>query len=150
MRPQWPIILLLPLAGCSDSVPTVAFNAVCKPENDGKTLATEGYLRAPFTALCRTASRGAAVATACSFDLRDPPDGEARLSLNIDLGEGANRIDKARHAAKQGAAAVADKDGKFLADKARVRVTGTLHTLPNSLKPEETLCWLDVAKIERR
>ena len=45
---------------------------------------------------------------------------------------------------------MADKDGKFLSDKARVRVTGTLHTLPHSLKPEETLCWLDVAKIERR
>ena len=85
-----------------------------------------------------------------SFDLRDKADGEARLSLNIELGSGANRVDEAKLKAKQGAAAIAAGDGKFLAEKAHIRVTGTLTAVPNSLKPEETICWLDVAKIERR
>ena len=44
----------------------------------------------------------------------------------------------------------ADDIDKWLADKAQVRVTGALHAVPNSLKPEETICWLDVEKIERR
>jgi len=138
------------LVGCGDSMPTVAFKDVCKSENDGKTVATEGYLRAPFEAVCRPATRRDAAATACSFDLRDQAEGDARLSINIELGEGANRVDKARQAAKLGAGAVADKNAKFLADKARVRVTGTIAAVPNSLKPDETICWMDVAKIERR
>ncbi|MGH7002898.1 MAG: hypothetical protein ACREIP_03010 [Alphaproteobacteria bacterium] len=151
MRLRLPILLLIvSLAGCSDSVPTLAFSEVCKKENDGKAVATDGYLRAPFAALCRSTKRRNVSTTACSFDLRDQPEGEARLSLNIESGEGANRVDKTRHAAKQGAAAIADKDGKFLAEKARVRVTGAVHAVPNSLKPEETLCWMDVDKIERR
>jgi hypothetical protein len=29
-------------------------------------------------------------------------------------------------------------------------VTGALHALPNSLRSDETICWLDVDKIERR
>ena len=144
------LLFAVALAGCGDSVPTLAFKDVCKKENDGKTVATEGFLRAPFAGLCRAATRRNAATTACSFDLRDQPEGEARLSINIELGEGANRLDKARHAAKQGAAAVADKDAKFLADKARVRVTGIVSAVPNSLKPDETICWIEVEKIERR
>ncbi len=35
-------------------------------------------------------------------------------------------------------------------EKAHIRVTGVLTAVPNSLKPDETICWLDVAKIERR
>ena len=88
--------------------------------------------------------------TTCSFDLRDKPEGEARLSLNVEAGSGPNRVDDAKLAAKQGAAAIAASDGKFLAERAHIRVTGVLRTVPNSLKPEETICWIDVAKIERR
>lgn len=149
MRLHLPLLLLATAAGCSDSVPKLAFADVCKKENDGKTIATEGHLMAPFAALCRPATRRNAPATACSFDLRDLPDSEARLSLNIELGEGASRVDKARHAAKQGAAAVADKDGQFLVEKLRVRVTGVVSAVPNSLKPDESICWMDVEKIER-
>lgn len=143
-------LLLVALAGCGDSVPNVAFKDLCKAENDGKILATEGNLTAPFEGLCRPVQKGEAKATVCSFDLRELPNSEARLSLNIELGEGPNRVDKVRQSAKQGAAAVADKDGKFLADKARVRVTGTVSAVPNSLKPDESICWIDVTKIERR
>ncbi len=151
MARRLPLLLLaVTLAGCGDSVPTLAFKDVCKAENDGKTIATEGFLRAPFEALCRPATRRNAATTDCSFDLRDQAEGEGRLSLNIELGEGANRVDQARHAAKQGAAAVADKDAKFLTDKARIRVTGSVSAVPNSLKPDEAICWIAVEKIERR
>lgn len=143
-------LLLVALAGCGDSVPNVAFKDLCRAENDGKLLATEGNLSAPFEGLCRPVQKGEAKATLCSFDLRELPNSEARLSLNIELGEGPNRVDKTRQSAKQGAAAIADKDGKFLVDKARVRVTGTVAAVPNSLKPDETICWIDVTKIERR
>jgi hypothetical protein len=150
MRRYALILLCLALAGCGESATTVDFAKVCAKELDGKTLATVGYLQAPFAALCRTEKRRGGAATACSFDLRDKPDGEVRLSLNIEVGAGGNRVDEARLKAKQGAAAVLDSDAKFLADKAQVRVTGTLHAVPNSLKPDETICWLDVDKIERR
>jgi hypothetical protein len=151
MRPHPPMLLvLLALAGCGDSTPTVEFAKACAKELDGKTIATAGYLHAPFAALCRSNTRRGGTTTTCSFDLRDKPDGEARLSLNIEVGSGANRVDAARLEAKQGAAAIAASDAKFLADKAQVRGTGTLHAVPNSLKPEETICWLDVEKIERR
>jgi len=143
-------LLLAAIAGCGDSVPNVAFKDLCKAENDGKLLATEGNLSAPFEGLCRPVQKGETKATVCSFDLRELPNSDARLSLNIELGEGPNRVDKTRQGAKQGAAAVADKDGKFLADKVRVRVTGTVAAVPNSLKPDETICWVDVTKIERR
>lgn len=143
-------LLLVALAGCGDSVPNIAFKDVCKAENDGKVIATEGNLTAPFEGLCRAVQKGEAKATACSFDLRELPNSEARLSLNIELGEGPNRADKTRQSAKQGAAAIADKDGKFLVDKARVRVTGTVVAVANSLKPDETICWIDVTRIERR
>ena len=66
------------------------------------------------------------------------------------LTSGANRVDEARLKARQGAAAIAAGDAKFLADKAQVRVTGALHAVPNSLRADETICWLDVEKIERR
>ena len=151
MRRHTPLLFaLLGLAGCGDSTPTVAFAKVCVKELDGKTIATTGYLQAPFEALCRPATRRGGTVTACSFDLRDKPGGEARLSLNIEVGSGANRVDEARLKAKQGAAAIAAGDAKFLADKAQVRVTGALHAVPNSLKTDETICWLDVEKIERR
>ena len=143
-------LLLVSLAACGDSVPTIAFKDLCKAENDGKLLATEGNLAAPFEARCRPAQRGEAKFTACSFDLRELPNSEARLSLNIELGEGPNRVDRSRQAGKQGVAAIADKDGKFLADNARVRVAGTVTAVPNSLKPDERICWIDVTKIERR
>jgi hypothetical protein len=138
------------LAGCGDGTPTVEFAKACAKEHDGKTIATTGYLRAPFEGLCRKAARQGASTTTCSFDLRDKPDGEARLSINVEIGAGANRVDEAKLKAKQGAAAIAASDGKFLAEKAQVRVTGALHAVPNALKSEETICWLDVAKIERR
>ena len=151
MRFQIPLLLLpLTLAGCSDSATTVEFAKVCVKELDGKTIATTGYLHSPFTTLCRAATRRGGSTTTCSYDLRDKPDGEVRVSLNIEMGRGENRVDEGRLKAKQGAAAVADSGGKFLADKAEVRVTGALHAVPNSLKPEETICWLDVEKIERR
>lgn len=152
MRAAPPLSLFIAaaLAACGDSTTTVAFAEVCKKELDGKTLATTGYFQAPFTALCRSTQRRAATATTCSFDLRDKPDGELRVSLNIEVGTGANRVDEAKLKAKQGAAAVSDASGKALAEKVRVRVTGALHAVPNSLKPEETICWLDVDKIERQ
>ena len=153
MRRHSPLLLplvALALAGCGDSVPTVEFAKACAKELDGKTIATTGYLHAPFEALCRKAARRGAGTTTCSFDLRDKPGGEMRLSLNIELGSGGNRVDEARLKAKRRAAAIAASDAKFLDDKARVRVTGALHAVPNALKAEETICWLDVEKIERR
>lgn len=140
----------LALAGCGESTPTVEFAKACAKEFDGKTIATTGVLHAPFEALCRKATRRGAAATTCSFDLRDKPGGEMRLSLNVEIGGGANRVDEARLKAKRGAAAIAAGDAKFLAEKAPVRVTGVLHAVPNVLKTEETICWLDVEKIERR
>lgn len=137
------------LAACGDSTPNFEFAKACAKELDGKTIATTGYLRAPFAGLCRT-PRGGTGPKTCSFDLRDKPEGEARLSLNVEAGSGPNRVDEAKLAAKQGAAAIAASDGKFLAERAHIRVTGVLRTVPNSLKPEETICWIDVAKIERR
>ncbi|MFO0989026.1 MAG: hypothetical protein U1F37_16985 [Alphaproteobacteria bacterium] len=151
MRRSPPLLAaVLALAACGDSTPTVDFAKACAKEHDGKTIATTGYLRAPFEGLCRKATRQGASITTCSFDLRDKADGEARLSLNIELGTGANRVDEAKLKARQGAAAIAASDGKFLAEKAHIRVTGVLTAVPNSLKPDETICWLDVAKIERR
>ncbi len=151
MRFRIPLLLFpLALAGCGESATTVEFAKVCVKELDGKTIATTGYLHSPFTTLCRTAARRGGSTTTCSYDLRDKPDGEVRVSLNIEMGRGENRVDEGRLTAKQGAGAVADSGGKFLADKAEVRVTGALHAVPNSLKPEETICWLDVEKIERR
>ena len=150
--PRAALLLLAPLAlaGCGDSATTVEFAKVCAKELDGKSIMTTGYLQAPFATLCRATARRGGSATTCSFDLRDKPDGEVRVSLNIEVGSGENRVDEAKLKAKQGAAAIAGKDGKFLADKAQVRVTGALHAVPNSLKPEETICWLDVDAIERR
>ncbi len=149
MRRAPPLLAaVIALAACGDSTPSFEFAKACAKEHDGKTIATTGYLRAPFEGLCRAGPR--AGSKTCSFDLRDKPEGEARLSINIELGSGANRVDEAKLGAKQGAAAIAASDGKFLADKAHVRVTGALHAVPNALKPEETICWLDVAKIERR
>ncbi len=150
MRRYPPLVVAsLALAGCGDSTPTVEFAKACVPDLDGKTIATTGTLHAPFAALCRT-MRAGAPKTTCSFDLRDKPDGDVRLSLNIEMGTGANRVDEAKLKAKQGAAAIAAADGKFLADKAQVRVAGVLHAVANSLRTGETICWLDVAKIERR
>lgn len=146
-----PLLALTALCACGDSATTVEFAKLCVKELDGKTVATTGYLHAPFVTLCRsTTRRRSGTTTTCSFDLRDKPDGAVRVSLNIEVGRGANRVDEARMKAKQGAAAIADSDGKFLAEKAQVRVTGALHAIPNSVKPEETICWLDVEKIERR
>lgn len=149
--------LLLPfaLAACGDSVPSVEFAKLCVKELDGKTIATTGYLHAPFTALCRPATRRGGTTTTCSYDLRDKADGElrdgaGRVSLNVEVGSGESRVDEARLKAKEGAAAIRDSGGKFLANKAEVRVTGVLHAVPNSLKAEETICWLDVEKITRR
>jgi hypothetical protein len=151
MRRSPPLaIVMLALAGCGDSTPTVEFAKACAKELDGKTIATTGFLHSPFVTLCRSATRRGGTTTTCSFDLRDKPDGEVRLSLNIEVGSGGNRVDEAKLKAKQGAAAIAASDAKFLADKVQVRVTGALHAVPNSLKPEETICWLDVEKIERR
>ena len=31
----------------------------------------------------------------------------------------------------------------------RVRVTGVVSAVPNSLKPDESICWIDVEQIER-
>ncbi len=151
MRRYPPLLVAsLALAGCGDSTPTVEFAKACMPDLDGKTIATTGTLHAPFAALCRTAARAGARKTTCSFDLRDKPDGDVRLSLNIEMGTGASTVDEAKLKAKLGAAAIAAADGKFLADKAQVRVAGVLHAMPNSLRTGETICWLDVAKIERR
>jgi hypothetical protein len=150
MRRHLPLALLLAAAGCSESATTVEFAKVCTKELDGKTVRTTGYLRAPFAALCRTATKQNAATTVCSFDLRDRPDGEVRLSINIEVGSGESRVDEARLKDRLGAASVRDSDGRFLADKAQVRVTGALHALPNSLRSDETICWLDVDRIERR
>lgn len=145
-RPMVAVLLLL-LAGCSDAT-TVEFAAACKAENDGKLIRTAGRLHAPFAALCRRDTRRNAPATVCSFDLRDKAADGARLSLNVEVGGGGNRVDQAR--AKLGAAAVRDDGGKDLAEGAEVRVTGILRAVPNSLRREETICWLDVERIERR
>ena len=150
MRRHLPLALLLVALGCSESATTVDFVKVCTKDLDGKTVRTTGYLHAPFAALCRTATKQNASTTVCSFDLRDRPDGEVRISINIEIGSGESRVDEARLEDKLGAASVRDSDGKFLADKAQVRVIGALHALPNSLRPDETLCWLDVDRIERR
>jgi hypothetical protein len=150
-----PLLALFALSGCGDSATTVEFAKLCVKELDGKTIATTGYLHSPFTSLCRSATRRGGTTTTCSYDLRDKADGEirdgaGRVSLNIEVGSGENRVDDTRLKAKEGAAAIRDNGGKFLANKAEVRVTGVLHAVPNSLKAEETICWLDVQKIARR
>jgi hypothetical protein len=151
MRAALPLSgLMLLAAACSDSTTTVGLAEACKPELDGKLIRTEGHLHAPFASACRAERRRDAATRVCSFDLRDKPDGAQRLSLSIEVGNAESRVDQARLDAKAGAAAVADDARRFLADKARVRVTGTLRALPNALKPGETICWLDVEKIERR
>jgi hypothetical protein len=144
------LVVGLALAACSDSAATVEFAEVCKPEYDGKLVRTTGYLHAPFAALCRLSQRGEDAIKTCSYDLRDSPNGEKRLSLNIEAGQGRNRVDLARFEAKQGPATVVAQDRAALAEKTRVEVTGLLRVVPNSLRSGETLCWLEVERIERR
>lgn len=137
------------LAACSDT-PVTAFANACQRENDAKALRTDGVLVAPFAALCRTSRRRNAAVTTCSFDLRDPAGGDARISLNIAVGDGKSEIDKARLDARQGAAAIRDADGRYLADRVKIRVSGTLRAVQNTLKPDETVCWIDVDQINRQ
>ncbi len=143
------LLLLACVVACSDT-PVIEFAKACLRENDGKTLRTQGVLAAPFAALCRTSRRRSATVTTCSFDLRDPAGGDARISLNIAVGDGKSEIDKMRLDARQGAAAVRDGDGRFLADRAKIAVTGTLRAVQNTLKPDETVCWIDVDRIDRQ
>lgn len=138
------LLFLTGLTGCTKPVP-VAFNNVCRKENDNRYISVEGYLRTGVTVLC--SSRGGT--RACGLELADKPDGSSAISVYVEEGTGKSQMQPLPKSYSNDDLKLRSKDGQTIGTQDRVRIIGTAKTTTDAVNSSYTICYIDVTKIEK-
>ena len=117
----------------------VAFADACKPEHEGKMIAVEGYLNAPFFLLCKQRN----VVQYCGLDFHADDKGTGdSITANIDVGKEANQMEGLQDKYQPKDLHVRTSDGKVVGYKDRIKLVG-------KVSKESDICRIDVMEIKR-
>ena len=140
------VVLSMASAGCGEYTGTpTEFAQVCNTANDKKMIETQGFLTTGVSVLC--SSRGGT--ETCGLSLKQNPSDEKGISADVETGSGANTMDKLGSGYKKEDLKIRDKAGNAVTPNDKVKVTGEIMAVPNSLNPQETVCVIKVKKIEK-
>ena len=140
------VVLSIVSAGCGEYTGTpTEFAQVCNTANNKKMIETQGYLTTGVSVLCSTKG-GTSV---CGLTLKEKPADEKGISADVEAGSGANTMDKLGSGYKKEDLKIRDKAGNPVTPNDKVKVTGEMMAVPNSLNPQETVCVMYVKKIEK-
>jgi hypothetical protein len=136
-------LLALIIAGCNSrpttGVPT-EFAKACSPENEKKYLEVSGFLDDKGGIFCSNRSGR----MECSFNLRETPTGEKKLSAYIQTGTSANSAEQLPKGYSREDLKIRDNAGNIINLADKVKITGELNTTS-----DPNVCFIDVTKIEK-
>ncbi len=132
------------LNGCAKPV-AVAFDQVCTKENNEQYISVEGYLRTGVTVLC--SSHGGK--RTCGLELFDKPDGQSKISVDIEEGTGKSQMEALPKNYSSEDLKIRAQDGSMIGTRDRVRIIGTAATDTGAGSSSLTVCYINVAKIEK-
>ncbi|HEX8738492.1 MAG TPA: hypothetical protein VF721_24385 [Pyrinomonadaceae bacterium] len=137
------LALILIIGGCNSrpttGVPT-EFAKACSPENEKKYLEVSGFLDDKGGVFC--SNRGGRME--CSFNLRETPTGEKKLSAYIETGTSANTAEQLPKGYSREDLKIRDNAGNIINLADKVKVTGELNTTG-----DPNVCFINVTKIEK-
>jgi hypothetical protein len=120
-------------------VPT-EFAKACSPENEKKYLEVSGFLDDKGGVFCSNRSGR----MECSFNLRETPTGEKKLSAYIETGTSANNVEQLPKGYSREDLKIRDNAGNIINLADKVKITGELNTTT-----DPNVCFIDVTKIEK-
>ena len=140
------IFIALSFASCGEykGTPT-EFAQICTTANHKQMIETQGFLTTSLSVLCSTKS-GTEV---CGLSLKQNPADEKGIPADVETGSGANTMDKLGSSYKKEDLKIRDNAGAVVLSVDKVKVTAEVFTQPNTLNPQETVCFLTVKKIEK-
>ncbi|MDQ3801928.1 MAG: hypothetical protein M3384_21095 [Acidobacteriota bacterium] len=130
-------------AGCGGRPTTgtpVEFANACTPENEKKYIETSGFLDSGGGVFC--SNRGGRME--CSFNLRENPNGDKKISAYIEQGASANMVEELKSGFKREDIKIRDNAGNVINLAEKVRLVGEMNVTPDA-----KVCFLNVTKIER-
>ena len=131
---------VLLFAACSEPEPgtPVEFSKACVPENEKKIIEVSGYLRPGVSVFC--SKHGGRME--CGYTFVETAEARKGFSAEIELGSGANTVDKLKSGYRREDVRIRDSTGNVINPAEKVRLTGKMNVAPN-------VCFLQVTKIER-
>lgn len=136
------LILALTAFGCgrpTTGVP-VEFANACSPENEKKYVETSGFLDSGGGVYCSNRSGR----MECSFNLKESPDGEKKISAYIERGSSANTVEELKSGFKREDIKIHDNGGSVINLAEKVKLTGEMNVTPDG-----KVCYINVTKIEK-
>ncbi len=141
----WSVLsLILIVAGCNVEGEPVEQAKMCDAGNDGKRIETEGFLDDKKGLFCSNTSGR----MECGFKLKGSADAEEGFSADIEIGSGANTMDKVERGYQKSDIVIRDNDGNRIDLEKKVKVTGDLRST-NDPVSKNVVCYLKVLKIEQ-
>lgn len=118
----------------------VEFSNACAVENEKKYLEVSGFLNSGGGVYC--SNRGGRME--CSFNFRETPDGEKKISAYIEQGSSANSVEELKKGFKPEDVKIRANDGSVINLADKVKVTGEMNVTPDG-----KVCFINVTKIEK-
>jgi len=137
------LALILIINGCNSRPTTgvpVEFSKACAAENEKKYLEVSGFLDDKGGVFCSNRSGR----MECSFNLRETPTGEKKLSAYIQTGTSANSAEQLPKGYSREDLKIRDNAGNIINLADKVKVTGELNTTG-----DPNVCFINVTKIEK-
>jgi hypothetical protein len=135
-------ILALTAVGCGrpTSGTPVEFSNACSAENEKKYIETSGFLDSGGGIYC--SNRGGRME--CSFNLKESPTGEKKISAYIEQGASANMVEELKSGFKKEDIKIRDNGGNVVNLAEKVKIVGEMNVTPDG-----KVCFINVTKIEK-
>jgi hypothetical protein len=133
-------------SGCMADVKGVPVDhaSACSTENDKKVVEVTGYLEPRAFMYC--SNRGGRME--CGFDLKDTPESDKIVRVDLEEGTSANMVEKLEKGFKKEDVKIHDNTGAVIRLSNKVRATGKISIVPPAGN-SEGVCFMQVTRIER-
>jgi hypothetical protein len=118
----------------------VDFANACTMENEKKYIETSGFLDSGGGVYCSNRSGR----MECSFNFKESPTGEKKISAYIERGSSANTVEELKSGFKREDIKIRDNGGNVVNLDEKVKLTGEMNVTPDG-----KVCYINVTKIEK-
>lgn len=122
----------------------VEFSKACDRSNDQKVIEVKGFLDDDGSVFCSNTGGP----YTCGFKLKKKSDGNEKISTYVEVGNGANSVEKIERGYTREDIKIRNNEGNVIDLSKKVTVTGTLKSWEDKTSPEGGGCFLNAAKIE--
>jgi hypothetical protein len=135
-------------AACNQTGTPVEYARACDADNDKKYVEVSGYLDDMYSVTCRPNTSSDPVT--CSYELLESPGAQHGIRADIELGNGANNVEKLQSGYKKEDVKVHDNSGNIIKLTDRVKLVGKMYVTKNSNPGYNDVCFITVTKIEKQ